>query len=349
MSRLKLLFCLILFSSITLAQSRSAVSQKAIGQVVASGVRMDGVVVPSGTALFSPTMLKTAAQPGIVRLTTGDILQLGANSSAAFQKSGKGEITVAVNSGTLSFRVEGGRPTTVASPASYSFPQRRTGVEVLEAPTGVSAVLMQQVLAGGTELIVNDASRFNPDARIMIRSRDGSTFEVHYVKSIVGNRIILDSPLGNGFQPEDIVLQGCECDQAVGAPADGIVGALTQPADKGDKTLTIQTMGFFDPQAPTLIKRKDGSIQEVHRIKSISGNTLTLEGGLKFAYMPGDMIIQGCLVPPLPAGGWNWTRAFLYGTLAGGGAGAVTYASIEDLTWEDCSECFEKFGYPKRP
>ncbi len=204
---------------------------------------------------------------------------------------------------------------------------------------------MQQVGAGGNVIIVNDASRFNPDARIMIRSRDGSTFEVHYIKSIEGNRIILDSPLGNGFQPEDVVLQGCECDAALGAPSDGVVGIITEVVNRGDKTLTINTVGFFDPEASTLIKRKDGSIQEVHKIKSFSGNTVVLENGLKFDFMPGDLLIQGCLVPPLIGGaGWNWTRAFLYGTLAGGGAGAVTYASLEDPTREECSKCLELYG-----
>jgi len=306
---------------------------------------MDGVLVPSGTTLFSPTMLKTAAQPGTVRLMTGDILQLGANSSAAFQRSGDGQITVAVNSGTLSFKVAGASATTVASPASFSFPQRRTGAPVPGGPTGVAAVLMQAVGKGGLELIVNDASRFNPSARTMIRRRDGTVFEVHYIQSINGNRITLKTPLDYEFQPEDVILQGCECDQAVGAPSNGVVGQLIQPAAKGDKKLTIETFGFFDPEAPTLIKRKDGSIQEVHGIQSISGNILTLKDGLKFAFMPGDLIMQGCMVPPLlGAAGWNWTRAFLYGTLAGGGAGAVTYASLEDPTREECSKCLELYG-----
>ncbi len=350
MSRLKLLFCVILLSSTAFAQSRSAIAQKAIGQVVAAGVRMDGVLVPSGTTLFSPSMLKTEARPAVVRLTTGELLQLGANSSAAFQTSGNGQITVAVNSGTLSYRVAGGSAATVASPASFSFPQRRTGAPVPDLSAGVVAVLMQKVDKGGLELIVNDATRLNPHARTMIRRRDGTLFEVHYLESINGNRLILKAPLGYDFQPEDVVLQGCECDEAVGAPSDGIVGRLIEPVAKGQKTLTIETIGFFDPEAPTLIKRKDGSIQEVHGIQSFSGNTLTLKGGLKFAFMPGDLIIQGCSVPPfLGALGWNWSRAFLYGTLAGGGgAGAIVYASLEDPTREECSKCLELYG-PKNP
>lgn len=344
MFRLKLLFGLILLSSTVSAQSRTGVAPKAIGQVVASGVRMDGVLVPSGTTLFSPSLLKTNGQPGMVRLRTGEVLQLGANSSAAFQATTDGQITVAVNSGTLSFRVAGGSATTVGSPASFSFPQRRTGAPVPGTSNGVVAVLMQSVGPGGLELIVNDASRFNASARTMIRRRDGTTFEVHYIQSINGNKITLKAPLQYQFQPEDVVIQGCECDLAVGAPSDGIVGQLIAPAGKGDKTLQIETIGFFDPEAPTLIKRKDGSIQEVHGIESISGNILKLKQGLKFAFMPGDLIIQGCMVPPLLGGGWNWTRAFLYGTMAGGGAGAVTYASLEDPTREECSRCLELYG-----
>jgi len=349
MSRLKLLFCLILLSSTTFAQSRSAVAPKAVGQVVASGARMDGILVPSGTTLFSPTTVKTDAQAAVVRLTTGELLQLAANSSAAFRTTGSGQITVAVNSGTLSFRGVSGGTTTAASPASLSFPQRRTGAPVPGLSAGVVAVIMQAAQKGDLELIVNDASRFNPQARTMIRRRDGTIFEVHYVQSIDGNKLILKTPLDYEFQPEDVVLQGCECDQAVGAPSDGVVGQITAAADKGQKTLQIETFGFFDPDAPTLIKRKDGSIQEVHGIKSLSGNTLTLKDGLKFAFMPGDLLMQGCMVPPvLGAPGWNWTRAFLYGTLAGGGGGAIIYASVEDPTREECSKCLELYG-PKNP
>ncbi len=349
MSRLRLLFCFILLSSMASAQSRSPMVQKAIGQVVASGVRMDGTLVPSGTTLFSPSMLKTEAQPAVIRLATGELLRLGANSSAAFQAAGNGEITVAVNSGTLTFKAASGSTVGAASPASFSFPQRRTGTPVAGLSTGVVAVLMQGAVKGALELIVNDASRLNPYARTMIRRRDGTIFEVHYLQSINGNRLILKTPLQYDFQPEDVILQGCECDQAVGAPADGIVGQLTAPAAKGQKTLTIETTGFFDPEAPTLIKRKDGSIQEVHGIKSISGNTLTLKDGLQFQYMPGDLLIQGCMVPP-PLGGspWNWSRAFLYGTMAGGGAGAIVYGSLEDPTREECSRCLELYG-PKNP
>jgi len=348
MSRLKLLFCLILLSTVSFVQSQVPVMQRAIGQVVASGVLMDGVVVPSGTTLFSPSLLKTDSRPAVVRLATGEVVQLGANSVARFESGKNGEIAVAVNSGTVSFRVPGGAATSVISPASLSFPQRRTGAAVPEGPSGVAAVLLQAAGKGTVELVVNDASRFNPYARTMIRRMDGTVFEVHYIRSIKGNRIILKTPLGYEFEPEDTVLQGCECDTAVGAPPDGIVAHLTQPANKGDKTLTIATLGFFDPEAPTLIKRRDGSIQEVHEIKSISGNMVVLKDGLKFAFMPGDLVIQGCHVPTFPPVGWNWTRAFLYGTLAGGGAGAIVYSTIEELTWEDCSDCFEKFGYPAR-
>ncbi len=313
-------------------------NSKPIGQIIGSGATMDGVTVPAGTTLFSESQLRTGSAPAAIRLATGDLLQLNGKSAAYFQGLSNGQITVAVNSGTLSYRPVTGLSTTTASPASVSFPQRRTGTTIpaVSQQTGVVALLTARANPGEVQLLVNDTSRFNPEARTMIKTRDGQLHEVHYVKSMGKNQIILKTPLTYTFQPEDMVIQGCECDEAVGAPADGIVALLTAPIKKNEKSVTIQTLGMLDPEATTVIKRRDGSIQEVHHIAFSSGNTITFKEGLKYDFAPGDQLIQGCGVPPFLQFGWPWKRALLAGLAP---SGTQTYISATEPEENPCSLC----------
>jgi len=319
-----------------------------IGQVVATGVKMDGIAVPSGATIFSPSLLRTGDKPAAVRLVTGELLHLSGNSAASFEKSKNGEITVALNSGTLSYNRATGMIATAASPASVSFPQRRTGAEIpaIAQQGGIMALLTQAAHRGDLILHVNDASRMDEEARLMVKTRDGKVHEVHYAKSIDKNKIVLKRPLEFDFQPEDMVFQGCECDEAVGAPGDGVVAILTKSLLKGQKSVTFNSLGFVDPEAKTLIKRRDGSIQEVHHIESLSGNTIVFEEKMKFDFQAGDVLIQGCNVPPFAAfGWWNWKKAFLLGALVGGGGVTPPLIIIQDEpTREECSRCLELYG-----
>jgi SpoU rRNA methylase family enzyme len=348
MSKYRFLSLVLLGGFFCVVQAASKGEPSAIGQVVAGGVRMDGIAAPSGTTIFSPSSLRTGAEPASVRLVTGELLHLGGNSTALFESVGAGQVRVEVDAGTLSYNQATGIMSTAASPASVSFPQRRTGSEVptLDPPEGVQVVLTQPAHKGDTVLFVSDASRLNPDARLMVRTQDGQVHELHYIKSIDGNRIILTKPLEFDFSVNDIVLQGCQCDVVAGAPADGVVALLTQPALKGERTLSFNAIGMIDPDGTIMVKRRDGSIQEIHHIESISGNTITFKEKLKFPFQPGDVLIQGCHVPPYMAlGWWTWKRAFLIGSLAGGGGVAPPIIIIDqNPSREECSKCMELYG-----
>src|SRR5512133_2000912 len=101
MGRLNLLLVILLVGSVCLAGSPGAGTlNKPIGQVVAAGgLRMDGVTVPSGTTLFSRTVLATADDSATIRLSTGELLQLGGHSKAYFDSTPPGAVHVAVNAG----------------------------------------------------------------------------------------------------------------------------------------------------------------------------------------------------------------------------------------------------------
>lgn len=339
---------LVLLGAFTLATfSQAAPPVRAtVGQVIGRSASLDGTPVTSGTTLFNESMLNTGAEPAAIRLVTGDLVELGAHSSAVFASQAPGRVEVTVKSGTLSYQGGSAKALTAAAPASLGFPQRRSGAAVPEASrhSGVVAVLVAKAEAGGRELVVNDMSRLNPEARTMIRTRDGRIFEVHYLKKVKGQMLVLTKPLQHGFAPEDMVIQGCECDEALGAPGNGVVAVLTRPAPKGEKVLAVTTRAFIDPEAPTLVKRKDGSIQEVHRIDSVAGNSVALKDKLRFPFEPDDILVQGCHVPPIFVVAPVWTP-FLKGLAAGGAAGGTTLVVVETIR-DDCSDCLEKYGTP---
>ncbi len=338
MFRIRFFILLLFIPGVVAGEEGRNPSFKPIGQVVGGSAVMDGIPVPAGTTLFSDSLLRTGPQPASIRLNTGDLLQLNGNSAAYFQSLANGQIQVAVNSGTLSYRPITGQPTTTVSPAAVSFPQRRTGkvIPAVSQQAGVVALLTARAGPGEVRLLVNDTSRFNPEARTMIKTRDGQIHEVHYLRSVGKNEIILKTPLIYTFQPEDMVIQGCECDDAVGAPADGIVALLTAPIKKGEKSVTINTLAMVDPEATTLVKRRDGSIQEVHHVESFSGNVLTFKEGMKYEFLAGDQLIQGCSVPPFMGLGWPWKRAVLAGLAPGG---TTTYVTATNPEENPCSLC----------
>jgi hypothetical protein len=343
MSWLKITGCLVLMSAVCLAEPSGNSSPQAVGQVLAGSARVDGITVPSGTTLFSQSSVATGERPAAIRLVTGDLLQLNQNSSVSFDRSPDNRVQVAVNSGTLSYRYDAETAATAESPAALSFPQRRTGAPVpgVNQQSGVFTFLTGEAPKGSTRITVTDASRLDPEARTMIRTRDGKLFQIQYLKSMKGNVLHLTTPLAYDFHPEDMIIQGCECDEALGLPADGVVAILTESVDKGNNSLQVRALGLIDPDAHTLVKRKDGSIQEVHRIEGISGGTIYLKDKLKFAFEPGDMLIQGCSVPPFTGVGWFTPSKLLW---AGGGAGTTIIIKeiIEKNNWEEiCSLCEE--------
>jgi len=197
--------------------------------------------------------------------------------------------------------------------------------------TGVVTVLVEAASAGSIVLRVTDPKEIDRDARLLIKSTDGSSYEVHYVTRIQGNYVYLNTPLVNSFSAKDLLIQGCECDRAMGLRTDGLVGTLNEEVSVQGTTLKYTPVVPLDPKAKLLIRRTDGTEEEVHAIKTYNGtDTITLAGKLKHAFQPGDMLIQGCHVPV--GGGFPWWSKLLIG---GGATGTITtFVTVID----DCDE-----------
>ncbi len=73
-----------------------------LGQTVSGDLRIDGVSVPSGTTLLSPTLVHSGAATGLLRLDDDSLLGLDAGSTAYLESTPAGGVQVAVRSGTVS-------------------------------------------------------------------------------------------------------------------------------------------------------------------------------------------------------------------------------------------------------
>lgn len=86
-----------------------------VGQVVGDGATLDGVAVPSGTTLLSPSVVETADEPVILHLSNGQALTMGPESSAVLESSFDGEIRLTVDQGEVALREPSGAVTTLAA------------------------------------------------------------------------------------------------------------------------------------------------------------------------------------------------------------------------------------------
>jgi len=200
---------------------------------------------------------------------------------------------------------------------------------------GVVAFLTDIAGAGTTVLRVNRDNKIDQDGRILVKSKDGSSYEVHYIARIEGLYLYLKTPLKHPYSTGDLLIQGCDCDRALGLPANGVVGTLKEEVPAKSSVLRFTPIVALDLEADLLIKRKDGSFEEVHGIKSFDEiETIKLDGKLKHVFHPGDMLIQGCLVPK-GAGGVFPLNKLLLG--AAGGAATIVVITVVN----DCDTCPE--------
>lgn len=200
---------------------------------------------------------------------------------------------------------------------------------------GVVAFLTDIAGAGTNLLRVNRNHEIDQDARLLVKSKDGSKYEAHYIARIEGVYVYLATSLKNAYSADDLLLQGCECDHALGLPADGVIGTLNEEVAAKGSVLHFTPIVPPDLKGDLLLKRKDGSFEEVHGIKSYDGsNMIRLDGKVKHNFLPGDMLIQGCLVPKAGGGAFPFTKLLL-----GAGAGAAAILIVTTTGSDECSTC----------
>ena len=94
--------CLAVFFLVSFGLAQSALP--VLGHVTSIGVRVDGLSVPSGTTLLSKTTLvSTSEHPASVHLGSGQTIQLHKDSSAYVERLGSGQLSVAVQTGALTY------------------------------------------------------------------------------------------------------------------------------------------------------------------------------------------------------------------------------------------------------
>ncbi len=72
-----------------------------LGQVALNEVKVDGALVPTGTTVMSPSLVETGSYPGSVHLSTGQTVNLAANSSAYLQAGSEGGVELSARSGQV--------------------------------------------------------------------------------------------------------------------------------------------------------------------------------------------------------------------------------------------------------
>jgi len=86
-----------------------------LGQTASPGTKIDGLSVPSGTTLLSPSRVETGSRGGVVHLANGRVVAMGEESAARIEATDSGEIQLSVLSGRLAFTDDAGELTTVAA------------------------------------------------------------------------------------------------------------------------------------------------------------------------------------------------------------------------------------------
>lgn len=78
------------------------VAAVAIGQTATVGAKVDGVQVPSGTTLLSPSRVETGVTPAIVHLSNGRVLAFSEETEAMVESVG-GDVRLDVRAGNVAY------------------------------------------------------------------------------------------------------------------------------------------------------------------------------------------------------------------------------------------------------
>lgn len=114
-SRVVLLTLLSLALTLVGPLARQAEAVVAVGQTATPGMRVDGVAVPTGTTLLSPSLVEAGDRGAVIHLSNGQVVALSEGASAVVEGAGNGSIQVEMQSGKMAYADMSGTVTTVAS------------------------------------------------------------------------------------------------------------------------------------------------------------------------------------------------------------------------------------------
>lgn len=209
----------ILLLSGSLYATEPASSPAAVGQVISDSAVIDGIPVPSGTALLAPTALATGGKTAAIHLAGGQMVELARNSSMQLNRSPEG-VQLLLRDGTLSFRGAEGSVETVAAPAELTLAEGQLSLARSSA-RGAVAVVMGPVAENSAEFTVNDPARLKLDQPVLLWNQEKpiETSEVHCIRSVESNKVQTSEPLATSFDEKAVLVQGPEVERAIDSGA----------------------------------------------------------------------------------------------------------------------------------
>jgi hypothetical protein len=195
---LKKVFTSCFISFFILSYSFAAGPAPILGQVVASTVYVDGLSMPAGTTILNKTVVSTVNDPATIHLSNGQILKINRNSSAYLEGADAGQVTVAVRSGTVSYRDSDKGLMTALPDSLLAFGGEITSSNT-DSEAGLKMILIDKADAGQRIIKVNDTAGLKSNQNIMLQSLDGKLLEVKAQDSIEGNSVILAAALHNSY------------------------------------------------------------------------------------------------------------------------------------------------------
>ena len=98
-----------------------------VGQTASPEARVDGIWVPSGTALLSPATVETGDAPAVVHLSTGEVVAVAPRSSAILA-SVDGGVRLAVQRGRIAYTSETGEVEYLTDPPGFGEGEFGSGI-----------------------------------------------------------------------------------------------------------------------------------------------------------------------------------------------------------------------------
>jgi hypothetical protein len=196
-----------------------------LGQVAMNDLKLDGALVPAGTAVLSPSSLTTDQHPSVVHLRTGQTLALDSNSSADLQAMPDGTLHVIGRSGRVQIADSRGEVMTLAS-------------------RDVAVLATQEPAAGG------------PRVRLLMCKPNGQQLEVNMTKPEV------QAAMSSGWVPAGVDPYGPNCENRPGvagwstpgrriaiAAGVGVLGFVISDQTRGENNVNVSCVPGSVPVA----------------------------------------------------------------------------------------------------
>jgi len=138
-----------------LAYAPPASATSVLGQTASANVIVDGLTVPSGTTMLSPSVLETRSNPARVQLVGGQIMELAIDSRAYLQATPWGELEIVVDGGSVVVSSDGEQVRAMASQRLVFVQPEAQIAQLGVVPQAARVLPIVAVAAGGCTVNAN--------------------------------------------------------------------------------------------------------------------------------------------------------------------------------------------------